>query len=341
MKEKIIKILKEHKNKKIDLIEIENKLPAATSYKEIATIINELCEDGYLRGVKKAGCNYKAINLFNAYHIEKKKLREAIDREIIQTGLAIDNRISLDFYLTNNEKYWKEDKGYIILIDRYLTENGLPEQVASIPERSYYISSDEKWLSEKNGLNILKRLKLTESMKITSNSEPAMFALSEHFSQHSSYKHLIVENKSVYYSLLPFLKELDFATLIYGAGWQIISGIRDFEKQFPFSDKENEFLYFGDLDHEGIKIWDALSKEHGIGLAKPFYLELLNCEPSNGKENQLPNKEALNNFIEIFGAAPDVKEKVSKLLDSKKYIPQEALKSEILRKTWRSMNGAK
>ncbi|MGV8146226.1 MAG: Wadjet anti-phage system protein JetD domain-containing protein [Alkaliphilus sp.] len=339
-REKIMTILKNHQKKKIELFEIEKKLPAGSEYLEYAETIESLLIEGYLKVVKASGYNGRYKSIPNAYYIEKRKLREDVDNDIQAVRLNICNSIKLDFYLTSDTKNWVKDRKYIMMIDEYIKSNGLPDNNSTVEERSYHISSDEKWLSQKNGLKVLKRVNLKGEMKITSNFEPAMFAVNEKYNQHDEYKHLIVENKSIYYLLLEILKETDFATLIYGAGWRIISCINDFKKQFPFKDKIHKFYYFGDLDFEGIKIWDMLSKNNGVSLASEFYVELLKSQRSKGKEKQLAGKEARDNFLLNLRAENIMKEDIIKVLDNGMYIPQEALKIEALKRVWRSMDGS-
>lgn len=340
MRRKIIETLKKYSKKKIELFEIERKLPSGTEYLEYAEEIEKLIKEGYLKAVKASGYNGRPKSIPNAYYIEKRKLREDIDNDIQDVRLTICNSVKLDFYLTNDTKNWLEDKRYILMIEEYIKQNGLPKNHSTIEERSYHISADEKWLSQKNGLRVLKRISLIEEMKITSNFEPAMFAINEKYNKASTYKHLIVENKSIYYLLLEILKETDFSTLIYGAGWRIISCIKDFKKQFPFDDKSHRFYYFGDLDYEGIKIWDMLRKNNDVYLASEFYVELLKSQKSKGKEKQIPCRDARDYFLLNLRANNIMKEDVISFLDAGKYIPQEALKAEELKRVWRAMDGS-
>ncbi|MCD5414934.1 MAG: DUF2220 domain-containing protein [Clostridiales bacterium] len=339
-REKILKILKKHKKKKIELSEIEKKLPAGSEYLQYAEAIESLLIEGYIKMVKASGYNSRYKSIPNAYYIEKRKLREDIDNDIQAVRLNISNSIKLDFYLTSDTKNWAEDRKYILMIDEYIKSNGIPDNNSTVEERSYQISSDEKWLSQKNGLRVLKRVNLKDEMKITSNFEPAMFAINEKYNQYDEYKHLIVENKSIYYLLLEILKETDFSTLIYGAGWRIISCINDFKKQFPFKDKLHKFYYFGDLDYEGIKIWDLLQKNNEACIASEFYVELLKSPRSKGKEKQTPGKEARDNFLLNLKANNIMKEDIISILDTGMYIPQEALKVEALKRVWRSIDGS-
>ncbi len=339
-REKILKILKKHPKKKIELFEIERKLPSGTEYLEYAEEIEKLIKEGYLKTVKASGYNGRLKSIPNAYYIEKRKLREDVDNDIQAVRLNICNSVKLDFYLTSDTRNWLEDKRYILMIVEYIKRNGLPKDYSTIEERSYHISADEKWLNQKNGLRVLKRINLKEEMKINSNFEPAMFAINKKYNQYDEYKHLIVENKSIYYLLLEILKETDFSTLVYGAGWRIISCIKDFKKQFPFDDKVHKFYYFGDLDFEGIKIWDMLRKNNDVCLASEFYAELLKSQKSKGKEKQTPCRDARDNFLLKLRVDNIMKEDVISFLDNGMYIPQEALKAEELKRVWRSMDGS-
>ena len=311
-------------------------MPSNSLYIEYADIIVKLVNQGYLKTVKAAGYNNKSINLPNEFYIESKKINANYYFELEKFSLKYGEFFTLDYYFKKSEKKWLEDKDKINMIFEYLKLNGFPFFYATAQERSYDLVGDEKWIDFKGGIKLINALNIKEKLLIQNQNEPAMFAVSSKFIKSNLYKHLIVENKAVYYRLLDLLNETNFSTLIYGAGWRVISGIKDFNKQFPF-DGEHEFYYFGDIDYEGIKIYKSINDILEVSLATPFYNILLNEKESYGKHNQVKDIDAQDFFIQNFSNSLELLEKI-KLLDSSNYWPQEGLSKIQLKKAWENLD---
>ncbi len=113
---------------------------------------------------------------------------------------------------------------YIQQVHDYLTQRGFPQSEATAPERSFHLVGDEKWIDEKGGRKLLEAIGVWEQLKVTAMPDPLMFAvhLQQVGEQQGIYRHLIVENKTTYYAILPILSSLPYATLIYGAGWKVV-----------------------------------------------------------------------------------------------------------------------
>lgn len=133
----------------------------------------------------------------------------------------------------------------------------------------------------------------------------------------------------------------EISTVIYGAGKGILRSSQDFRfcVEPHINHPENEVLYFGDLDYEGIGIYERLAAlfstgEETAGRAgrheiKPFiraYEKMMDKARGYGKDflpdmsgNQNRNLSGL--FFRYF--SHDTKEAMIQLLEAGKYIPQE------------------
>ncbi|EOD00249.1 Wadjet anti-phage system protein JetD domain-containing protein [Caldisalinibacter kiritimatiensis] len=336
MDEKILSYLKTLKRRKtVTLGELEKLFSGDKEYEDFAKEINKLVQMDILKEVKKHGTNHKIIPLANTYRLNKYALKKVFIDEIQNMQLKISPHINLTVYLSLTEKQWEKDLPYIEKIDAYLKEKGLPKSTATSQERSYYLVGDEKWIDEGGGKKLLERLELWDKLKINNVPDPLMLAVNPQNFSYSVHRHLIVENKATYYGLLEELKNTQFTSLIYGAGWKIVSGIEALEKQLGLEDSEHILYYFGDLDFEGISIWYALSNKKLVKLAIEFYTSLLQKDYSKGKENQAKNKEALNDFLAFFDK--EDQEKIKDVLQNGGYYPQEGLNKEELREIWRKI----
>lgn len=333
IEKQMLNYLKAYKKKKIKLIELEKILASNVTYDKYASIILKWLDKGYIRAVVVSGFNHKSINLPNEFYIESKKINEPFYLELEQHALKFSDYFKIDYYFRHAEIKWEEDKDYISQIYEYLVLNDYPVCSATNQERSYDICGDEKWLDYNGGMKLLSQLGIKEKLLLQNQNEPAMFAIHPDFVNYNVYKHLIVENKAVYYRLLPLLKITSFSTLIYGAGWRIMSCIKDFRKQFPF-EGIHHFYYFGDIDHEGIKIYKSVNEILDVSLAIPFYIKLLEQNKSTGKENQKKDIESVNFFLKNLTTSYDL----IALLDKKHYWPQEGLRTKHLKDAWEQLD---
>lgn len=151
---------------------------------------------------------------------------------------------------------------------------------------------------------------------------------------------MIIENMDTFYTVRKHLMDKgsnilndDICTVIYGKGKGIQKSIKDFELVVneDISDTRNKIFYFGDLDFEGIIIYEGLEeivKEKYF--IKPFikgYKKMIdkalsnNCQLPQTKEKQ--NRNIKGDFLHHFNE--EYKEKILKILNSGLYIPQEIL----------------
>lgn len=334
MKNILIEILKGNSKKTITLLEIKQKLTGGTSYEEFAEAIKELEKEEILLPKKKHGASGNQYILYNVYEINKRELKKDFIEEIHQLQRKVDSHIDLSSYVSLSEKTWKQDLYFIKKIDEYLKHKGVPKEEATSPERSYEIIRNEKWIDEKGGKRLLERIKVWDIMKISKHSDPLMLAINKKALQQTEHRHLIVENKSTFYLLMEVLNQTSFTSLIYGAGWKIVAGIEGVYKQLDIETEKNTFYYFGDIDYEGIAIYESIANK--AKLATSFYEALLDGEESLGKENQERREEVLNTFIRRLSYEKGLK--VKKSLEGGYYYPQEALRKEEVLNIWRKLS---
>lgn len=212
----------------------------------------------------------------------------------------------------------------------------LTKQV-SYNERSFQIWQREKFLLQGAGKKILGHcgLELAE-LNCYSTAEPfAYFTSTRAVPQ----KLLIIENKDTFFSMRKHLlagnNQLlgeNISTVIYGAGKRVVSYFQEFNasaEPYMLADG-NELLYFGDLDYEGIGIYETLAESFvEQGEIKPFipaYLAML-AKADNYK--QLPptkkdqNRNLQGAFFRYFSA--DAQAQMQSILQQDLYIPQEIL----------------
>ena len=253
----------------------------------------------------------------------------------------------MDYYLTRPDIYEK-DRHWVLMLNDYLKNNSEKLKFQeSENERSFEIWGHEKFLTRGHGKHILKKCKIDPKLlNIYGTTEP--LAYYSH-TRHTPQNLLILENKDPFYSMRRHLLtgenailDTEIGTLIYGAGKGVLRSFRDFDLCVePYmKDERNMIFYFGDLDFEGIGIYESLAEMfHDRWEIRPFvpaYLSMMQkAKTATGLDDgkkllmHLPDTKDRQNrnirelFFSYFGETDILKMK--RILDAGKYIPQEIL----------------
>ncbi|HHY74899.1 MAG TPA: hypothetical protein GX497_17055 [Bacillus bacterium] len=332
MREKIVSI----KNSYITLDILEQFAAPHQTYAQFSHEILELETEGVLVAVKNAGRNSKIPSLAYKYRINKALLKKNVHQDIETKRFKLHAILELDEYFHLPPEEWEHDYPFIEKINTYIENYGLPHSEVPAPERSLALVGDEKWIQEKGGQKVLERLKIWDALKIIPVCDPLAFIINPNKINNSHHLHLIVENKTAFDGLSLAIKNTQFTTLIYGQGYKITKSIEYFHKQLPLDYVTHTFYYFGDVDWEGIKIWNQLTNKFEVKLAIPFYLACIDKTPTTLKTNQTPSEEATQSFLSFFGQAHQ--EKMIVALGNQQYWPQEVISSNELKQVWSEAN---
>ena len=122
-----------------------------------------------------------------------------------------------------------------------------------------------------------------------------------------------------------------FGTLIYGAGKGILRSYQDFSfcVEPYMRAQENQLYYFGDLDYEGIGIYERLAERFARNRLIPFIAAYERMIQKSRVYSELPETKAGQNrsiggYFFSFFSERTVRE-MTKILESGRYIPQEIL----------------
>ncbi len=346
--EKLIRaILLRHRNKRICLSDIDAALKAdgislftnPDKQKQFIGIIQKYIDQGILKPLKSAAPLQQYGRLPNKYTIYRESIVEngtSLLREHLDELLSLSPPIDIDYYATHSDHYTR-DREYILKIDNLIRQ--CDSEVLTANERSYLLFGDEKAITTPteasiDGDTILRNLKITLSdIKAKRVFEPFVsiqknFYALEGVSQRSV---LIVENKDTFWTLQSALMSGEIAGIhlvIYGEGNAIL---KKFEYiQTVGGTPEDKYLYFGDIDQEGIFIYNQLREryqEYDVRPAVSLYAYLLS---KVGVEKAQPLRRSrstkifsLSPFIDFFD--PDIGAGIRRIIQEQKYLPQEIL----------------
>ena len=320
--------------KRISLEELI-KSHAGDSYEQQYHYIIKLLKQEKIKPVKSSGTNGKSPALYRSYWIiEEKKDYSALEEEV---KYKLHPMISVDYYLSHLENYEK-DREFVLLLNQYLRNNQkMLSYQESVNERSFEIWNREKFLSKEQGKRILKCCGLNmEKLNVYSTAEPLSYYSHTRLTPQNL---LILENKDTFYSMRRHLLEgkskifgEEIGTLIYGAGKRILKSFEDFDfcVEPYMAENGNRIYYFGDLDYEGIGIYEKLARDFQsrweiLPFVQAYEKMLEKAEQiialPETKEKQ--NRNISENFFSYF--AEEKVKRMKDILETEKYIPQEIL----------------
>lgn len=327
--------------KRITLEELR-KQSRAENYRELCSWVVKEVDEGRLKPVKTSGLNGKKPALYCAYWVVKAK--EDYSKLEEELKYALHPLIANDYYLKHPEIY-QQDRQQVLLLSQFLTEQKERlNHLKSMNERSFEIWGQEKFLQRGKGTQILKRCGISpELLHYYETTEPMSYYCHNRGVPQNL---LILENKDTFYSMRKHLLEgnekilgTPFGTLIYGAGKGIYKSILDFGicAEPYMKDSGNRILYYGDLDYEGIGIYEKLAEQFE-GVILPFcdaYIAMLEKAVQRGGSSYLDflpeTSENQNQNIsqKFFDCFPEKwTKRMREILEAGKYIPQEILSQQ-------------
>lgn len=304
-------------------------------YKDLYAKIIALIEDNKLKPVKASGINGKSPALYREYWIveEKQDMSQYQD----ELNYEIVPAIATDYYRAHLAQYI-QDRPWVLLLNDYIRNHHFMTHMSE-NERSFDIWHREKFLKQEQGKKILKRCGLdTDALNFYTTTEPIAYYTA---TRQTPQKLLVIENKDTFYSMRRCLMGgacticgEEVGTLIYGAGKGILAAFSDFDiSGEPYmTAPKNTILYFGDLDYEGIGIYEsfaaAYEKRYRIFLFTAAYERMLEKAARIGtdslpvtKEGQ--NRKIGNTFLGQFSQPQQAH--INEILQHDRYVPQEIL----------------
>ncbi len=331
----ILEIFKNNNIEKVKIsIEELQKLYKMNDYLELVKIIFNLIDTEQIKPIKTSGLNGKKPALYIMYRVIAKK---EIDSSILdELKYKLHPMFQLDYYYNNIDTYETDRENIIKLSEFFKNDKDLLNIRVSLNERSFQIWHKEKYLKNGGGKRLLSNLGLKLSYLNTYDTNEPLAYYSQH--KNTPQNILILENEDTFYSFREYLIKkqdkilgVDIGTLIYGRGKGIIKSFSEFDliAEPYLLDKNNRILYFGDLDYEGIIIYESFYrqfyKDYNIEPFKAAYLKMISC----AKRLDLPiTKEGQNRNIEdIFkkNFTEEENKLIDEILTKNYYIPQEIL----------------
>ncbi len=310
------------------------------NYQEEFDYIKKLIDEGSISPIKASGTNGKKPAMFRAFWISDKEIDYSEYIDELKYKLSTD--INPEFYLQHPEIYAKE-REYVIALSKYLEKSANELKITvSENERSYAIWKKEKFLSGHgqrdtvSAVSVLRHCGISvDKLNVYHTTEPLVYFSIDKVRPQNI---LVLENLDPFYGMRKRLMSgrndilgKKFSTLIYGGGKRVnafFTGFNVFAEDY-LKDSSNVFYYYGDLDYEGIGIFESFTDRFKDSLNIVPFIEAYTELISNIKIDELPNSKQLQNrnidtyFFSFFDGV--IAEKMKNILESGKYVPQEKL----------------
>lgn len=333
----IKKKLKSYKNKTIVTDDI-HKMTGYIEYEAFVYLINELINNEDLEPVKASGLNGRVPPLFNKY----RKIKEKKDyTNALEEIKKLHPKFEHNRYLNNPKEYIKY-RDEILALSKFLWIKGEElKKSMSLNERSLQIWGKEKLIKETSTVQSIFNYNHWDMSMLNYFETPEPF-FDYTYSNKKDMNILIVENKDTWFSLRKIMREEELNYLfrkiniiLYGEGKKIIRKRGRLEEyNGMLKGSINRYFYFGDLDYEGIDIFQIL-KKYNKNLEINLFVELYSWMLRESKNVKLPNtkkgqkKINIDEFLCCFDE--DDEKMILNILENGLYIPQEILNYQLLK----------
>ncbi|MBP2145408.1 hypothetical protein J2129_000862 [Methanofollis sp. W23] len=354
MHDQIRTLLLHHKNKRIALHDMDILLKDAGIHlftdteqqKQFIRTVQNLIKAGVLVPLKSARPLIEYGGLPAKYTLRRDLLTEEeapLSAEHRSELFSLPTPISIDYYAHHADDY-RRDRDAILRIRDMIEDDD--DEVLTVNERSYEIFGDEKAIDAPrhaavDGEAVLRNLGLTlGDIRAKKVYEPFFYFEKDFGALEGTTERtvLIVENKDTFWTMQQAVTagEVDGINLvIYGEGNAI-------QKKFEYIETvggtlDDRYVYFGDIDREGIAIFNRLQARYpnyGIRPATSLYTAVLkkagyrNARPL--RNDQKRGQISLSPFIDAFD--DESRAAIEWIITEERYLPQEVLTAVDLRR---------
>ncbi|HHU48898.1 MAG: Wadjet anti-phage system protein JetD domain-containing protein [Caldicoprobacterales bacterium] len=305
-------------------------------YQDYYKAMQYLLQNHLIEPVLSSGSNGMNPPLYKRYRVQKEEKRYD---DILPEIRLLHTSLNVEGYLNQPGKY-KEHRGWIQPLDSWLKENQeLLKTSVSINERSFQIFHQEKALRDNKDLAAVLHFNsgIRDVLNYYETPEPFFTHNIKPYDEKTTVNILISENKDTWYTLRKIMNAsgnmlfgIGFHILMYGEGKKInrrYDTLSDYD-EITLDGLQSRYYYIGDIDYEGIGIFNELTEQNPalqIKLMTPLYIMML----EKSKEVSLPFTKDMQvesnpeSFLAEF--EPQYRDMIVKILQSRRYIPQEIL----------------
>lgn len=337
-----IEKLKKYGKKTMLKTELEHVF-AVSSDEELFEIVSILSEQQILTPIKNSKTN--GNRLYPIYM----KYKISLPQENYETELkeinALHPLLQRNRYLLSNPKEYKKYRSLIQKLDHYLFARSGKEIAISRKERSFEIFDEEKTLDDKTFNALLTRIGVLSS--VLAFYDTPEYCFNDYIPDRKTQMTLLIcENKDIWFNIRRMMFENNATNIfdtyidgvVYGCGNKICA-IGALTAYTEFIGSKVKYLYWGDIDREGLNIYLGAVRANpniDIKLFVPAYEEMLRL----ARTKNMPDSKDERNRIENYSGIYDLVDKnlrtiFEQSIQKNKRIPQEIITYAFLRENMR------
>ena len=344
MEENLTKKILKFKKKTITREEL-SKLYEITEDKELFAIVSTLEKENILKKFKKktgSNGNY-TYPVYDKYHIV---IPAEHNKQLIEEIKILHPSIICNDYLLKNPHVYQANKEIIQKLNSYLFENTKPfKDFISKKERSFEIFNEEKELDKKTVITLLSNIGFT-SKEMRYYETPDNCYNDYIIEKKKKLTLLICENKDLWFGIRKIMYDtgkhvlygVSLDGVIYGEGNKITAkdGLLSYTKMLNVEPSDIKYLYCGDIDRAGFKIYQNLKEttpELNIELFTPIYYAMLNLAKGVSIPDSTDNRQIRFDFKNIYQLFNDeAQNELKYYINNNKRLPQEIITNAIIEK---------
>ena len=306
---------------------------------ELFPLVQEAVRNGLLKPYQNAGTNGNLkYPICMKYHI----IRESSDHAALLPEIQrLHPDILKNGYLHRHPNAFQEYREVMEAVSRWLFRNLTKPVAVSRKERSFEIFGKEKTLDDAGVKNLLKRLEI--SAEALGFYDTPAYCFHDYIPKHSDGMCLLIcENKDIWFNLRKIQYELGRYMLwdtvldgvIYGEGNRIceLNALTEYTGFLGISDVR--YLYWGDIDREGLNIAVRLFRNNPELNIQPFhaaYQQMLERAKQHLVIRSDDHRERMDDYAPFMVAFPEnVQAQLADAMEQNMHIPQEIISFAVL-----------
>lgn len=339
----IDKFLLEHKLKTVDLDELKEQF-GRIEYIEFYNEIQKLVDNNIITPIKNSSTNGANLFLYKKYKIVSEIEDMSYYLEKIN---KLHPRIMSNGFLITKPSVYKKYEMQMDMLNRYLwmIYNNILIKISK-KERSYQIFGEEKQLDSKEFTFILEKLGLSNEILGYYDTPEECFA--DYIPERKNTLTLLIcENKDIWYNIRRLMFEenkrelfgVNLDGVIYGQGNNITGQRKLIEYSKYLVTDAVKFLYWGDIDKEGLDIFIRLKNTAEVLNIELFikgYEQMLSLAENINYNQVDASRDRKYDFESIYNCFKNkYKNEIIEIIKNNTRIPQEIVNYETLRMNMR------
>lgn len=340
---KLFDTLSKYNKKTITKSELE-ELVKTHSDEVLFELIQECVKQGLISPISSSKTNgNKSFPIHLKYKIIRQENTHEKELEEISKLHPILQKTG---YLQKKPAEYEKHKDFLLSLNQYLFLDRRNALLVSRKERSFEIFGEEKALDDRNQFAFLSRLGITSETLLFYDTPEYCF--NDYIPEKKSNMTLLIcENKDIWFNIrrmmfennAKFIFDVQIDGVVFGSGNRVCekAALCSYTRFFGGSDVT--YLYWGDIDREGLNIYLRLVRSNPnipIRLFLPGYQKMLH----EAVKTKIPLSEDKRKQIDDYSIiyhlfSEDDQRSLKFYIDANKRIPQEIVSYAVLQKCMR------